>query len=43
MNTKIHGVVRIKVGPDLAELADEETDQILISEGKTQVAVWFPH
>lgn len=42
MDTKIHGVVRIKVGPDLADLADAETDQILISEGKIQVAVWFP-
>lgn len=42
MDTKIPGVVRIKVGPDLADLADAETDQILISEGKIQVAVWFP-
>lgn len=43
MDTKIHSVVRIKVGPDLADLGDAETDQILISEGKAQGVVWFPY
>lgn len=43
MDTKIHGVIRINVGPDLADLGDAETDEILISEGKTQVAIWFSH
>lgn len=42
MDTKIRGVVRIKVGPGLGDLGDADTNEILISEGKTQVAVWFP-